>query len=183
MILLMGIAGSGKGTQSNLLAQKDGFQVISTGELLRAHGSDEQHARMHKGEILGDEEVTALLEKALEQTNDQDNVILDGYPRRISQAEWLLDQQKQGRFSVSCVIHLVASKEAVKARLLERGRLDDHGDGIDQRFKEYEQDTVPILEHLEKAGVKVKAVNAEQSVEAVHDEIVQWLREPSSHAN
>ncbi len=183
MILLMGIAGSGKGTQSNLLAQKDGFQVISTGELLRTFGSDEQHDRMHKGEILGDEEVTELLEKALEQIEDQDNVILDGYPRRVSQAEWLLDQQKQGRFNIACVIHLVASKEAVKARLLERGRLDDHGESIDQRFKEYEQDTLPILEHLEKAGVVVKAVDAEQPVEAVHDEIVKWLKERSDNAN
>lgn len=176
MILLMGIAGSGKGTQSKLLAEKDGFHVISTGELLRQHGSDGQHARMLKGEILGDEEVTALLEKALSVTGDPNNVILDGYPRRTSQAEWLLEKQREGKFQISSVVHLIASKEAVKSRLLDRARQDDHDDGIEQRFAEYESDTVPILDYLTTAGIKVKDINAEQPVEAVHQEIVDWLR-------
>lgn len=180
MILLMGIAGSGKGTQSKLLAEKDGFDVVSTGDLLRAYGSDDQHARMLKGEILGDAEVTVLLERALAEIEDQNNVILDGYPRRISQAEWLLDQQKKGKFKITCVVHLIASKEAVKARLLERARLDDHADGIEQRFNDYEHDTVPILDHLAAAGIKVSELNAEQAVERVHEEIVHLLREQSA---
>lgn len=175
MILLMGIAGSGKGTQSKLLAEKDGYNVISTGELLRQYGSEDQHVRMGRGEILDDEEVTALLEQALADIADQNNVILDGYPRRISQAEWLLDQVTRGRFTITSVVHLTASKTAVKARLLQRARQDDHDDGIEQRFKEYEQDTAPILNFLVKAGVPVKEVNAEGSVENIHAEIVQWL--------
>ncbi len=175
MMLLMGIAGSGKGTQSKLLAEKDGFHVISTGELLRQYGSDDQHARMLKGEILGDEEVTALLEQALGDLADQNNVILDGYPRRVSQAQWLLQQQEKGRFQISLVVHLMASKEAVKARLLDRARPDDHDDGIEQRFSEYERDTIPILDYLIAAGIAVKEVNAEQAVENVHTEIVQSL--------
>lgn len=179
MILLMGIAGSGKGTQSKLLAAKDGFDVISTGELLRNFGSEDQHDRMLKGEILGDEEVTALLDQALSQIEDQNNVILDGYPRRISQAEWLLDQQKKGRFEITCVVHLLASKEAVRGRLQERARLDDHDDGIEQRFNEYERDTVPILDYLIAAGVKVDEVDAQQAIETVHAEIVHLLRDSS----
>lgn len=180
MILLMGIAGSGKGTQSKLLAEKDGFNVVSTGDLLRTYGSDDQHARMHKGEILGDQEVTALLERALSAISDQNNVILDGYPRRISQAKWLIDQQEAGRFELSCVVHLIASQDAVHRRLLERGRVDDHDDSIEQRFKEYQKDTVPILDFLAEGGIKVEEVNAEQSVEEVHEEIVHLLKEPKS---
>lgn len=175
MILLMGIAGSGKGTQSKLLAEKDGFYVISTGELLRKYGSEEQHVRMHSGQILGDEEVTALLEKALADLTDQNNVILDGYPRRISQAEWLLSQQKHARFEVSCVLHLVASKEAVRARLLDRARHDDHDKGIEQRFEQYQIDTVPVLSFLAQASVPIYEINAEQSVEKVHEDIVNLL--------
>lgn len=180
MILLMGIAGSGKGTQSKLLAEKDGFHVISTGELLRQFGSASQHERMKKGDMLGDEEVTLLLEQALIQTIDQNHVILDGYPRRISQAKWLYRHQQDGRFKIDGVIHLIASKEAVKARLLERGRQDDHGEGIDQRFKEYEHDTLPILEYFEEAGIKVKTINAERPIETVHQEIADWL---NKHVN
>ncbi len=180
MILLMGIAGSGKGTQSKLLAEKDGFTVVSTGELLRVYGSEDQHNRMLKGEILGDREVTELLEKALSELPDQDKVILDGYPRRISQAEWLLDQQRKGRFKITSVVHLIASKEAVLKRLIERGRLDDHNDGIEQRFAEFEQDTVPILNYLKSAGIKVKEVNAEDSVESIHEQVVHLLNDTAA---
>lgn len=177
MILLMGIAGSGKGTQGKLLAERDGFTVISTGELLRVYGSADQHKRMLKGEILGDAEVTELLDTALTGITDQNNVILDGYPRRISQAEWLLEQQAAGRFHISCVVHLLATRKAVKARLHNRGRQDDHDASIEQRFDEYEQATVPILDHFIEEGVNVCEVNAEQSVDAVHDEMVRILNE------
>lgn len=180
MILLMGIAGSGKGTQSKLLAKKEGYSVISTGELLRNYGSEEQHARMLKGEILGDEEVTSLLDQALQELPDQDRVILDGYPRRISQADWLLEQQKQGRFHLDAVIHLLASREAVKSRLHERARTDDTDASIEQRFREYEEATMPILEYLGQAGIKLYEINGEQLVEDVHADIVRHLDQTSS---
>lgn len=172
MILLMGIAGSGKGTQGKLLAATRGYHIISTGELLRAYGSPQQHARMHAGEILADEEVTDLLNKALSHLEDQDKVILDGYPRRIGQAEWLLAEAKKDRFNIDYVVHLIASRETVKARLTERGRTDDHDEAIEARFREYEQTTLPILRYLEEQGIKIIEVNAQQSVEDVHREIM-----------
>jgi len=175
VILLMGIAGSGKGTQGKLLAEKEGYHVISTGELLRSYGSSDQHTRMHAGEILDDEEVTALLDKALAELADPDHVILDGYPRRVSQADWLLAQQKLGRFRVDKVLHLVASKQAVKQRLENRGRVDDHSDAIEERFSEYNRETLPILDHLSKAGVSILEIDAERPVEVIHDEITILL--------
>ncbi len=83
--------------------------MISTGDLLRNYGSEEQHVRMHKGEILDDKEVTALLDRALGELSGTDKVILDGYPRRISQADWLLKQQSEGRLKLDRVLHLLAS--------------------------------------------------------------------------
>lgn len=176
MILLMGIAGSGKGTQGKLLAEKAGYHVISTGDLLRNYGSKEQHARMHKGVILDDEEVTKLLDKALSELPDANKVILDGYPRRISQADWLLEQQRVGKFKLDRVLHLLASAEAVKARLHQRGRIDDHDKAIEERFREYERATMPILEHLAAADVTVDQIDAERSIQAVHDNIMQLLQ-------
>lgn len=173
----MGIAGSGKGTQGKLLAEKTGFYLLSTGDLLRNYGSEEQHARMHKGEILDDSEVTALLDQALNELPEADKIILDGYPRRISQADWLLSQQQKGRFKVSQVLHLRASPEAVKARLHERARVDDHDEAIEERFREYERATVPILDHLQEAGVAVLQIDAERPIEAIHDDIMQLLAE------
>lgn len=172
----MGIAGSGKGTQGALLAHEHGLHVISTGDLLRTHGSEDQHKRMLNGEILGDEEVTVLLDKALSELHDKNLVILDGYPRRISQADWLLNQAKIGHFKLEKVLHLVVSREAVKGRLLDRGRQDDHHDAIEERFNEYGRDTVPILKHLEEAGLPVVEINGEQPVEVVHEAIMAKLK-------
>lgn len=168
----MGIAGSGKGTQGKLLGSILKRQVISTGELLRNYGSDEQQARMHRGEILGDGEVTELLDAALNSLANPDDTILDGYPRTLSQAEWLVSEKNAGRFEVRYVIHLVASREAVKGRLQGRGRADDHGNAIEIRFSDYEQSTLPILEFYRQKGVLVIEVNAEQPIEDVHQELL-----------
>lgn len=172
MILLMGIAGSGKGTQGKLLAERGGYTVLSTGELLRTYGSEEQHARMQTGVILGDEEVTALLDKALKDLPDQNKVILDGYPRRIGQAEWLIADEQKDRFQIQYVLHLEASREAVKARLHDRARADDHDEAIEARFNEYEQVTLPILEYFRSHSVPVVEVNGEQPIETVHEAIM-----------
>ncbi len=172
MILLMGIAGSGKGTQGKLLGETFGYQVISTGELLRNYGSEEQHQRMHKGEILADDEVTALLDTALNHVEDQNKTILDGYPRRLGQAQWLVADDKAERFKIDYVLHLLASREAVKARLNERGRADDHERAIEARFDDYEQITLPILAYYREIGVRVVEVNGEQPIEDVHQELL-----------
>lgn len=172
MILLMGIAGSGKGTQGKLLAEKRGYHVLSTGDLLRTYGSEDQHERMHKGELISDEEVTELLNKALNNLEDQNKTILDGYPRSVTQSKWLLGQAASGRFKVDYVLHLEASKDAVKARIQNRARVDDHEAAIEARFKEYEQTTVPILNYYRDHGIEVVEVNGEQSIQDVHQEIV-----------
>lgn len=173
MILLMGIPGSGKGTQGKLFAEARGYTVISTGQLLRTYGTPEQHTRMQAGEILGDEEVTRIVDKSLTKVEDPNRVILDGYPRRVAQAQWLVDQSRQGRFSLDCVVLLVAAPEAVADRLIARNRKDDTEDSIKARFEEYEAETLPIVEFLREQGVKVAEINAEKSIEEVNAEFLK----------
>ncbi len=172
MILLMGIAGSGKGTQGKLLAEAHGYHVLSTGELLRSYGSEEQHERMHKGELISDEEVTAMLDTALNNLEDQNKTILDGYPRSVAQSKWLLSQAADGRFDIQFVLHLEASREAVKARIHNRARADDHDAAIEARFKEYELATVPILNYYRKHDIEVIEVDGERPIEVVHQDII-----------
>lgn len=172
MILLMGIAGSGKGTQGKLLAATRGYHVLSTGDLLRSYGSEDQHTRMHRGELISDDEVTVLLDTALNNLEDQNKTILDGYPRSVAQSKWLLAQAASGRFEIQYVLHLEASREAVKARIHNRARADDHDAAIEARFKEYEQATVPILNYYREHDIEVIEVNGEQPIETVHQEII-----------
>lgn len=175
MILLMGIAGSGKGTQGQLLAEKLGYRLLSMGDVVRQHASAEQRRRMLAGQLLSDEEVIALLQQTLTELTDGVEVILDGFPRTVGQAQWLLDEATAGHFQLKAAIHLVASKEAVKARLLNRARADDVEEAIEKRFAEYERSTTPILDWLSSHGVNVMNIDAERSIEAVHQDLVKQL--------
>lgn len=175
MILLMGIAGSGKGTQGAMLAERRGMRLISMGDAVREYATDEQRQRMLTGELLKDEEVIAIVEKVLDSIQDDQEVLLDGFPRTIPQAEWLLEQAKAGRFNLDTAIHLVASREAVKKRLLERARADDKEAAIEARFDEYERATAPLLEWLAGHDVNVVNIDAERSIEAVSKDIAARL--------
>lgn len=176
MILLMGIAGSGKGTQGKMLADQYGFHLISMGDIVRMYVTGEQRKRMLEGELLGDTEIISIVDKVLASIDDDEAVILDGFPRTVSQAEWLLEQQKSGRFTVDSAVHLLASHDAVRKRLIGRARIDDTNDAIDARFKEYENSTTPLLAWLENNGVKVLNIDAERSVEEVNTEMIERLQ-------
>lgn len=177
MILLMGIAGSGKGTQGKMLADSRGFHLISMGEVLRMYVTGNQRERMLAGELLDDQEIIKIVDQVLTSLPDDEEVLLDGFPRTIPQAEWLLNQTKTGHLQpLRVAFHLVASREAVKARLMKRARIDDKEGAIEARFDEYERATAPLLTWLSDNGVKVVNVNAERSVEAVNDDLIKELK-------
>lgn len=177
MILLMGIAGSGKGTQGKMLADQKGLHLISMGDVVRMYVTGEQRQRMLAGGLLDDQEVIEMLDKLLQTIEDHEGIVLDGFPRTITQAEWLLQQVTAGRFKLKGAVHLVASREAVKERLLGRARIDDQEEAIEKRFDEYERSTTPLLEWLSDHNVKVININAEQSVEAVNADITKQLKQ------
>jgi adenylate kinase len=175
MILLMGIAGSGKGTQGKMLADARGFHLISMGEVLRMYVTGKQRERMLAGELLDDQEIIKIVDQVLASLPNGAEVLMDGFPRTIPQAQWLLDQVKAGRFELNIAFHLVASREAVKQRLMQRGRIDDKEAAIEARFDEYERSTMPLLKWLAQHGVTVINVDAERSVEAVNEDLVKHL--------
>lgn len=177
MILIMGIAGSGKGTQSKLLAEKDGYHLITMGDVLRESASDVQRDKMHAGILLDDQEIIQIIDKFLAALPQDEEVLLDGFPRTMPQAEWLIKEVESGRFKLNTAIHLVASRQAVKERLIDRARTDDVEHAIEQRFDEYEKSTAPILEWLKQHNIEVFDVNAERPIEEVHQEIVNHLKQ------
>ena len=175
MILLMGIAGSGKGTQGKMLADTRGFHLVSMGDVLRMYVTGKQRERMLAGELLDDKEIIGIVDQVLTSLPNGAEVLMDGFPRTIPQAEWLLEQAKAGRFPLSTAFHLVASRDAVKQRLMKRGRLDDKEQAIEARFDEYERSTSPLLSWLTDHGIDVVNVNAERSVQAVNDDLINYL--------
>lgn len=175
MIILTGVAGSGKSMQGRLFADEHGYSWLSTGELLRVLVTGQRRQEMLQGKLLSDEEVITILDKVLELIDLESEFVLDGFPRTIPQSNWLLEQVHSGRLKLTAVVNLDASQDVVRERLNKRGRIDDTLEAINERFKEYEETTLPILEHLKNEQVPVYTIDASQSPEAVHDAILSSL--------
>ena len=175
MIILMGVAGSGKSMQGKILADEHGYAWISTGEILRVLVTGKRKQEMLQGKLLSDEEMINLMDKVLELIDTKQEFVLDGFPRTVPQTDWLLRQVKKGRFSLSAVIHLSASEEVVRSRLLDRARPDDTDEAIAERFKEYRAVTLPIIAHLEKMGAPICNIDASADIRTVHDAILKCV--------
>lgn len=175
MIIFMGVAGAGKSSQGRLLADAEGLPWLSTGEFLRMLIAGDKRKDMLAGKLLPDQEIIGLVRRIFSVINTDKEFVIDGFPRTVAQADWLLNQAKHGQLNITAVVHIEASKAAVTRRLLARGRLDDTKEAIKARFEEYEQFVVPILEHFKQSGVKVVDVDGEQPVDKVQAEISRAL--------
>jgi adenylate kinase len=172
LIILTGVAGSGKSMQGRLFADESGYAWISTGELLRVLVTGQRRHEMLEGKLLSDDEMITILDKVFELIDPKKEFVLDGFPRTIPQCDWLLGEVHSGRIKLTTVINLSATEEVVRERLRGRGRIDDTEEAIERRFEEYRQTTLPILEHLRSEDVPVHDIDADQSPQAVHDAIL-----------
>lgn len=180
MIIFMGVAGSGKSVQGRILADGLALPWLSTGEFLRMLVSGQDRKDMVAGKLLGDKQMIKLIQKVFNVADAaHQEFVLDGFPRTVAQADWLLNQVKHGQLSITAVVHLMASQEEVSRRLLDRGRQDDTKEAIAARFKEYELSSRPIIEHFEDAGVPVLKIKGEGNTETIHQEIKQALEKLS----
>lgn len=168
----MGVAGAGKSVQGKLLAEKLGYEWISTGELLRSSLNEERRQEMLAGKLLDDQEIINVIQEFFNDMSHGQKCILDGFPRTLVQASWLLEQQ----FDIQAAVHLKASKSIVKKRLLKRGRPDDNEQAIDMRFKEYERYTLPIIELFKQNKLSVFEVGGEDSIEQIHEQILRKVK-------
>jgi len=158
-IFFIGPQGSGKGTQAKMLAQKLDFFYWEMGGILREVAASQSElgkkvkALIDSGTLLKDEDLYEVVKVRLNQIPKTKGVIFDGIPRRIGQAQFLLDYLKQqGRTDFSTLYVSLPKEESVN-RLLNRAKLekrpDDTIEKIDFRLQQYAEETVPVLEFLE----------------------------------
>lgn len=169
----MGVAGSGKSVQGRYLADKLGLPWLSTGEFLRMLVSGQKREAMLSGKLLEDHEIIELVRKIFALVDTKQQFVLDGFPRTLAQADWILNQAKHKQMHITAVIHIRVSKSVVLERLHERGRPDDNDESIAERFREYDDTIKPILADFEQNNIKIFNINGEQDVTSVHDDILE----------
>jgi len=180
--IILGPPGSGKGTQAKRLAQKLGWLYFGTGDLMREEIEKDsplgkEFRKVSKGGgLVNDEVVQKFVGQKLEKLDLSKGIVFDGFPRTISQAEYLENIFKKKRIDNLKVINLVTSWESLVKRILKRRleekRVDDKSEVIAHRIEVYNRQTKPLLDYYRKQG-KLINIDGEPSIDEVWEEIQQ----------
>ena len=176
-IVIFGPPGSGKGTQSENLIKKYGFDHISTGDLLRHEIETntqlgylaKQH--MDKGELVPDEVVIGMIDSFLDKNVKSKGVIFDGFPRTTDQAKALKEMLASYDTDVAVLLDLEVPEDELTKRILERGKTSGRTDDanietIKNRIAEYNKKTKPVMDFYAAEGKKV-VINGVGSVDEI----------------
>lgn len=177
MIIIFGPAGAGKSLQGQLLAARHGWRWLSSGQLLRDSNDPEIHEQMRSGGLADVKKVNQILLAAIERAKSVDKIVMDGYPRLLEEAQWLVESQEHHEFSLQLVIVIEVDTEELKKRLLLRGRADDSIDAIDERLAIYHRETDPILSYFKQHKIPIINVDGNSTVGQVHDRVEAVLVE------
>ena len=188
--VFFGIAGSGKGTQMELLEkyvqekEGKGFVYAGTGDGFRNLISAGNHVSelvkncLDKGELMPDFFATSIITDIfVSKLMPDQNLITDGYPRTVKQSE---DFEKMlkffGRSKVEIIYIELSREEALKRNLL-RNRHDDTEESIQKRFDWYFDMVLPAMNYFEgKPGFTIHKINGEQTKEEVYRDIINALK-------
>jgi adenylate kinase family enzyme len=102
-------------------------------------------------------------------------VVLDGFPRHLPQARWLLSEADRLHNGLRLVIHLTLPEAVARERLLARRRSDDTLASIDARLSDYRTQVLPVVDFFLEKGIPVKVVDGDRPVEVVFAEIDEAL--------
>lgn len=171
MVIFFGPAGAGKSVQGQILAARHNWRWLSTGQLLRDTHNVKLLEKMQAGALVNPAMVSEIVGQALERAKDIEHVILDGFPRELSQAKWLIESQPRHQRLIGVVVVLEVPKAEIIRRLQLRGRADDTSEVIEERLQIYRKEMYPILSYLTEQGVHVAHIDGTGTVGQVHDRV------------
>jgi adenylate kinase len=179
-LVFLGAPGSGKGTQAAILAEKLGIKAISTGGLLReAVRSETEVGRkveeiMTAGDLVDDETMAEVVKERVQQLDEEDGFIFDGYPRNLAQADTFQRILQSREMELDAAILIQVPEEVLTRRLLARGRLDDTETAVSRRIELYGLETRPLIGYYESMGL-LRRVDGSLEIDEVASSIMGQL--------
>ncbi len=124
-LILIAAPAAGKGTIAQLLHERYGFIGVSAGELLRGVDPNTELGKLirqiqSEGKLVSNEITNKLIEDRLSKEDIKNGVILDGYPRLMSQVVALEGMQKRLNLDIDYAIYLKVDYETALKRTIGR---------------------------------------------------------------
>ena len=209
-VIIFGPPGAGKGTQAQNIAKKYNLYQISTGDLLRSEIKNKSEIGQEieeiisRGDFATDDIVNRLIKKVVTDSKYKNQIIFDGYPRNINQAENLELILNSDNQKISFVLYLKVSKNIIEKRILGRvicdkcnkifnlyneqkeidehecekkflkKRKDDNLEAIITRFDEYMKKTKPVLEFYSSRSYFYE-IDGSKKIDEISSKIEQIL--------
>lgn len=179
MILMFGPTGAGKSMQGQMLAVRQGWKWLSTGEMLRQSTDPAVIDKLKAGELISDELTYVVFDSAIQEAISAKfpNTIVDGFPRTKEQAEWLGKYLEAIHQAIDVVVVLEVPENEIMQRLAMRGRMEDTPETIAKRMTIYRQKMYPVLGILAEKGVRIVHLDGVGSAGEVHDRIYAEVME------
>lgn len=209
IIVLLGLPGSGKGTQGAMLAKEMLLPHISTGDILRkmvtssSEESDMLAFYMEEGKLVPSDLVNKIVKKYILSDECRQGCILDGYPRNLEQAEYLIEnvddnvlvilfdvdddisiKRIMGRFNcVNCGelynkffnnTKIEGVCDACGSKDLAH-RSDDDESTVKKRLEEYKKETLPLVEYYKEKN-KLFTVSASGPKDDIQKNLLSILK-------
>ncbi|MEN8928163.1 MAG: adenylate kinase [Flavobacteriales bacterium] len=180
-IILFGPPGAGKGTQSELIQEKYNLTHLSTGDMFRFHMKNDTalglkaKEYMEAGNLVPDALVIDMIENKLDESNDSNGYIFDGFPRTTDQAIALDELLASKGSQINSMIALEVDEDELVKRLLLRGKDSGRKDDTDEsiirnRMAVYNKETAPLKDFYSEQG-KFIGVNGLGTIEEINGRI------------
>ena len=182
IIALFGAPGAGKGTQAERLVAERGLVQLSSGEMLRAAIAEGTELGLRakniidRGDLVSDDIIVGMVAARIDGNDCAKGVILDGFPRTVTQAH-ALDEMLSGKgLSLDYFIEIEVDEAALFARIENRAaklggvRGDDNAHTLRRRLAVYHERTAPLLPYYREKGV-LRSVDGMNSVDDVAQQV------------
>ena len=165
-LIILGPTGTGKSTQAIFIAKLLNLKHIESGGVFRRLSKKDNFIKkfMVDGKLVPDKIVMKLIHNL---TKRHKNYILDGFPRKVSQAKAFKEE-------IDMVLFLETTKKEAIRRLILRQRSDDTHDNVVKRYEIYLKRTLPVVRYYKKKGILI-TINGEPPIKKVWEEIKKVL--------
>jgi adenylate kinase len=192
-IHLLGIQGSGKGTQAALLVEAYAATYLASGNLFRQRASiDDEFGRaiatmMHAGQLLPNRYLLETVRQFLGEHQVHSFLLGDGIIRTLAQLHELVPIWQNFNLEAPLLINLDLSEDVARERVTKREqerdlaekhdyhavysgklihRTDDNPQALEERFRLFRRMTEPIIAQFVAQG-RCVTISADQSVESI----------------